>query len=99
MGETEQSYGKLDECMEGNVIRHKGDQQACQMQRGPWWDFCTDVKMTNRPVVLGRAASAKYISLIYWPLLLLTPEQEQWILNQISSGQCIPSEIALQEWN
>lgn len=35
MGETEQSYGKLDECMEGNVIRHKGDQQACQMQRGP----------------------------------------------------------------
>ena len=35
MGETEQSYSKLDECMEVNVICHKGDQEACQMQRGP----------------------------------------------------------------
>lgn len=44
-----------------------------------------------------RAASAKYIPFMwYLALLLLTAGQEEWILNQISSGQCIPSEIALK---
>ena len=35
MGETEQPYGKSDECMKGNVICHKGDQQAYQMKSRP----------------------------------------------------------------
>ena len=32
MGETEQEYGKEEEDQEGNVICHKGDQQAYKWQ-------------------------------------------------------------------
>lgn len=48
MGETEQPYGKSDECMKGNVICREGDQQAYQMKKQAMkMDFCTDVKATS----------------------------------------------------
>lgn len=43
-----------------------------------------------------RAPFAKCVpSYDTWPLLLLTPGQEE-VLNQISSGPCMPSEIAVK---
>lgn len=92
MGETEQSYGKEEEYREGNVICHKGDQQAYQMTSRPQWNLCTDVKMTSRSGLLLQNAFPSYDT---WPLLLLTPGQEE-VLNKISSCLCMPSEIALK---
>lgn len=91
MGETEQSDDKEEEYREGNVICHKGDQQAYQMTSRPQWDLCTDVKMTSGSGLLLQNAFPSYDT---WRLLLLTSGQE--VLNQISSGPCLPSEIALK---
>lgn len=102
MGETEQPYGKSDECMKGNVICREGDQQAYQMKSRPWMDFCTDVKATNWPIILDETSSAKCIPLT-WHLTFVsnTIDSRVRIMNEdrISSGQYIPPEIALQGWN
>lgn len=57
---------------------------------------CADCQQTCRPrsELLLQNVFPSYDT---WPSLLSTLEQEEWILTQISSSECRPPEIALQD--